>query len=57
MPDLTESEWAAVFGTHIIKKLSIAKVMRISDSEYEKKSICPCGCREKLVYGDTSMGE
>lgn len=51
-----EIEWTGVFGTHLVKKLSISRDMKISDVGYEKYRVCPCGCGEELVYGDTSMG-
>ncbi|XP_045204973.2 uncharacterized protein LOC123557522 isoform X2 [Mercenaria mercenaria] len=56
---IKEVYWTGVFGTHVIKKLSSAKKMTISDCGYEfgaGAEECLCGCGEELVYGDTSMG-
>ncbi|XP_045156229.2 uncharacterized protein LOC123522831 [Mercenaria mercenaria] len=54
--NLREVEWAGIFGTHIAKQLAVVQDMRMSDTGYEKVSVCICGCGNDLEYGDTSMG-
>lgn len=53
---MSESTWAAVLGTHVLRKLAVSDEMMVDTGYAGKKAECPCGCQTPVVFGDTSIG-
>lgn len=54
---MSESTWAAVLGTHVLRKLAVSDEMMVDIGYAGKKAECPCGCQTPIVFGDTSIGK
>jgi hypothetical protein len=55
---LTDEQWTAIFGTHVLRKLAVYNEMKI-DSGYADLLVnmeCPCGCNTPINVGDNSIG-
>ena len=55
---LKEEQWAAIVGTHVLRKLAVSSEMKI-DLDYSnlyQDLECPCGCKTAITVGDNSMG-
>ncbi|XP_045165763.2 uncharacterized protein LOC123529478 isoform X1 [Mercenaria mercenaria] len=53
---MKESEWAAILGNHVLKKLAVSREMVIDISYPERHIRCPCGCKNQITIGDCSFG-
>ena len=55
---ISEGNWASVLAAHAVKKLSPTDITVISDGYTGyKKCLFNIDCKQKLLIGDTSMGE
>ena len=56
---LTEEKWAAILGTHVLRKLAVTNQMNIDSDQSNLQDFmqCPCGCETPVKIGDNSMGK
>ena len=55
--NLSETEWMTRIAVHYLSQLSVSQCYKL-DSCCKKKFLeCPCSCKTKVNYGDTSIGK
>nr|XP_011453915.2 uncharacterized protein LOC105346863 [Crassostrea gigas] len=52
----SETEWAARLAVHFFSPLSLVQDYLLDSCSNHKVLECPCSCKSRIKYGDTSIG-